>query len=60
MMTTLEAHYQMQPKQAQNTVGCLVNGKVFLPHAEGLSPPCKLLFTNLLMENSFLLWLSPI
>ena len=21
-----------------NTVGCLVNGKVFLPHAEGLSP----------------------
>tara|TARA_R110001583_G_scaffold185065_1_gene344966 strand:- start:405 stop:767 length:363 start_codon:yes stop_codon:yes gene_type:complete len=21
-----------------NTVGCLVNGKVFLPHAEGLNP----------------------
>ncbi len=21
-----------------NTVGCLVNGEVFLPHAEGLSP----------------------
>jgi hypothetical protein len=22
-----------------NTVGCLVNGKVFLPHAEGINPP---------------------
>ncbi len=36
-----------------NTVGCLVNGKVFLPHEEGLSPSVNCFYQNVDGEYYF-------
>jgi len=42
-----------------NTVGCLINGKVFIPHAEGINPDVNC-FYQLVDGEYFLQWLFQI